>query len=110
VLILLLATAMGVQNAVARKLAVADLTTTVLTLTTTGIFADSRLVGGPGSKAGRRLTSIAAMFAGAIAGAVFVEHGHKTLALATALVLLAIVALLAGLWSRHQPLRFSAPA
>jgi uncharacterized membrane protein YoaK (UPF0700 family) len=110
VLIFLLATAMGVQNAVARKLAVADLTTTVLTLTTTGIFADSRLVGGPGSKAGRRLTSIVAMFAGAIAGAVFVEHGQKTLALATALVLLAIVALLAGRWSRHQPLRFSAPA
>jgi predicted MFS family arabinose efflux permease len=51
-----------------------------------------------------------AMFAGAIVGAVFVEHGHKTLALATALVLLAIVALLAGLWSRHQPLRFSAAA
>jgi uncharacterized membrane protein YoaK (UPF0700 family) len=103
ILIFLLAVAMGLQNAVARKLAVADLTTTVLTLTTTGIFADSRVVGGPGSRAGRRLLSIVAMFAGAIAGAVLVEHALKTLALVLALVLLVIVALLAGLWSRHQP-------
>ena len=40
-LIALLALAMGVQNATARRLAVADLTTTVLTLTLTGIAADS---------------------------------------------------------------------
>ena len=33
---------MGAQNATARKLAVPDLTTTVLTLTITGIAADSR--------------------------------------------------------------------
>jgi uncharacterized membrane protein YoaK (UPF0700 family) len=38
----LLAAAMGVQNAVARKLAVPDLTTTVLTMTLTGIGADIR--------------------------------------------------------------------
>jgi hypothetical protein len=31
---------MGVQNAVARQLAVPDLTTTVLTMTLTGIAAD----------------------------------------------------------------------
>ena len=43
-LIGLLGSAMGVQNAAARKLAVPDLTTTVLTLTITGIAAD-RLVG-----------------------------------------------------------------
>jgi uncharacterized membrane protein YoaK (UPF0700 family) len=40
----LLAAAMGVQNAVARKLAVPDLTTTVLTMTLTGIGADIRAV------------------------------------------------------------------
>ena len=39
-----LATAMGIQNAVARKLAVPDLTTTVLTMTLTGIGADLRAV------------------------------------------------------------------
>jgi hypothetical protein len=49
-LIVLLAIAMGIQNAGARKLAVPDLTTTVLTLTITGIAADSRLAGGQGSK------------------------------------------------------------
>src|SRR5690242_9276668 len=38
----LLALAMGVQNATARRLAVADVTTAVLTLTLTGIAADSR--------------------------------------------------------------------
>jgi uncharacterized membrane protein YoaK (UPF0700 family) len=103
ILIFLLAVAMGLQNAVARKLAVADLTTTVLTLTTTGIFADSRVVGGPGSRAGRRLLSVVAMFAGAVAGAVLVEHALKTLALVLALVLLVVVALLAGFCSRHQP-------
>ena len=47
-LIILLALAMGVQNATARRLAVPDLTTTVLTLTLTGIAADSQLAGGSG--------------------------------------------------------------
>ena len=37
---------MGIQNASARKLAVPDLTTTVLTLTITGVAADSALAGG----------------------------------------------------------------
>ena len=48
-LIVLLALAMGVQNATARRLAVPDLTTTVLTLTLTGIAADSKLAGGSGA-------------------------------------------------------------
>jgi len=40
---------MGIQNATARKLAVPDMTTTVLTLTITGTAADSSLAGGKGS-------------------------------------------------------------
>lgn len=40
----LLAAAMGIQNAVARKLAVPDMTTTVLTMTLTGLGADFRAV------------------------------------------------------------------
>jgi hypothetical protein len=52
---------MGAQNATARRPAVLDLTTTVLTLTITGIAADSALVGGSGAKAGRRLVSVMAM-------------------------------------------------
>ena len=54
-LIVALSVAMGVQNSTVRRLAVPDLTTTVLTLTVTGIGADGALGGGNGSKSGRRL-------------------------------------------------------
>lgn len=53
-LIALLGLAMGVQNAAARALAVPDLTTTVLTLTITGVAADSRAAGGKGGRAAGR--------------------------------------------------------
>ncbi|MFI6725738.1 DUF1275 family protein [Streptomyces atratus] len=53
-LIALLGLGLGAQNAISRALAVPDLTTTVLTLTITGILSDSRFAGGGGSKAGRR--------------------------------------------------------
>ena len=69
-LIVVLGVSMGLQNGVARRLAVPDLTTTVLTLTLVGIGEDSRLVGGSGSRAGRRLTSVASMFLGAVVGAI----------------------------------------
>src|SRR2546425_1203031 len=65
-LIIVLGVAMGLQNATARKLAVPDLTTTVLTLTIVGMAADSRLVSGSGSRAGRRLISVVAMLVGAL--------------------------------------------
>ena len=64
VLIALLAFAMGIQNATARRLAVAELTTTVLTMTLTGIAADSTVAGGAGSKLGRRILAVAAMLLG----------------------------------------------
>ena len=63
-LIGLLAVAMGGQNAVVRRLAVPDLTTTVLTLTVTGLVADST----SRSVRFRRLISVLAMLAGALAG------------------------------------------
>jgi uncharacterized membrane protein YoaK (UPF0700 family) len=67
--IVLTGLAMGVRNAVVRKVAVRDLTTTVLTLTVTGIAADSILAGGDDSGSSRRLTSVFLMFAGAACGA-----------------------------------------
>jgi uncharacterized membrane protein YoaK (UPF0700 family) len=67
--IVALAAALGVQNSTVRHLGVPDLTTTVLTLTLTGLTADSALAGGPGAKPHRRLGSVAAMLAGAGAGA-----------------------------------------
>ena len=63
-LIGLLAVAMGGQNAIARRLAVPDLTTTVLTMTVTGLVADAT----SWSVRGRRLVPIVAMLGGALAG------------------------------------------
>jgi uncharacterized membrane protein YoaK (UPF0700 family) len=91
-LILSLAVAMGIQNATARKLAVPDLTTTVLTLTITGIAADSTIAGGAGSTTGRRVVSVTAMLVGALVGAVFVLHVAIVLPLVMALVVLAAIA------------------
>ena len=67
--IAILAAALGVQNTTVRHLGAPDLTTTVLTLTLTGLAADSVLAGGPGARPHRRLGSVAAMLAGAAAGA-----------------------------------------
>jgi uncharacterized membrane protein YoaK (UPF0700 family) len=94
-LIVMLAAAMGAQNATARKLAVADLTTTVLTLTITGIAADSALAGAVGARAARRLISVAAMLLGALAGALLVLHVHIVYPLVIALLILVAVALTA---------------
>ena len=95
VLIVVLGLSMGVQNAAARNLAVPDLTTTVLTMTITGVGADNRMTGGPGAKLGRRTVSILAMFAGALCGAFLVLNAHASVALLCAGVLLAGAALAA---------------
>ncbi|MGW9031764.1 YoaK family protein [Streptomyces sp. NPDC055722] len=73
-LIALIALAMGLRNATVRKLAVPDVTTTVLTLTLTGLASDSSLAGGTNPRAGRRLASVLAMLTGALGGAVLVQH------------------------------------
>jgi uncharacterized membrane protein YoaK (UPF0700 family) len=91
-LVAVLAVAMGIQNATARGLAVPDLTTTVLTMTITGIAADTHAAGGTGSRAGRRLISIAAMLGGAVAGGVLILRGQVTASLVIAVILLAVVA------------------
>ena len=90
-LIALLALGMGIQNATARRLGVADLTTTVLTLTLTGIAADSRLAGGSGAQMGRRLLAVAAMTLGAFVGALLLLKVATLLSLAVAVAILAIV-------------------
>ncbi len=108
-LIVVLSLTMGVQNATARKLAVPDLTTTVLTLTITGIAADSPIAGATGSHAARRVISVAAMFVGALAGAVLVLHANIVYPLVIALVLLAAVALAAVLAARSSR-SFPSPA
>lgn len=92
-LIVALGVSMGLQNATARKLAVPDLTTTVLTLTLTGMVADSRLAGGDGSKAGRRLVSVLAMFVGALVGVLTILYVSVIYPLLLAFVVIALVSL-----------------
>ncbi|WP_236791054.1 YoaK family protein [Amycolatopsis sp. GM8] len=89
--IAVLAAALGLQNSTVRHLGVADLTTTVLTLTLTGLAADNALAGGPGAKTRRRLASVAAMLAGAAAGAALLEWSPSAV-LGIAAVLVAAVA------------------
>src|SRR5581483_9256142 len=90
-----LAVAMGVQTATARRIAVPDLPTTVVTQTLTGLVADSRPFGGSGKGTARRASAVTAMLAGAVTGALLLKVS-VVLALAgvDALVLLIQVAYL----------------
>ena len=73
-LIALTALAMGTRNAAVRKLAIPDLTTTVLTLTITGIGADSSIANGNNPRLARRVQAVVAMFFGAASGAVIARY------------------------------------
>ena len=85
-LITLTVLAMGTRNAAVRKLAIPDLTTTVLTLTITGIGADSSIANGSNPRLARRVESVVAMFSGAALGAVIIHYSiSAALALATAI-------------------------
>jgi uncharacterized membrane protein YoaK (UPF0700 family) len=95
-IIALLAFAMGVRNATVRRLKVADLTTTVLTMTLTGLAADSQLAGGEGKGSWRRGAAVFAMGVGAVAGALLVKAD-------LALVLLAAALLAAVTWLVLMP-------
>jgi uncharacterized membrane protein YoaK (UPF0700 family) len=97
-----MALAMGVQNATAQRLAVPELTTTVLTRTLTGLASESRLAGGPGSKAGRRVVAIAAMLLGALTGALLVLHVAIAAALAVASAIGLAVGIAVHLLSRAE--------
>jgi uncharacterized membrane protein YoaK (UPF0700 family) len=72
-IIALLALAMGVRNATVRRLGIPDLTTTVLTMTLTGLAADSPIAGGSGEGAVRRITAVVAMLSGGVAGALLLR-------------------------------------
>jgi uncharacterized membrane protein YoaK (UPF0700 family) len=101
-LIPLLALAMGVQNSTARRLAVPDLTTTVLTLTLTGVAADSRAAGGAGARLGRRLLAVTAMFVGALVGGLLAVSVSVAAPLAVAVGLLALTGAGALVLSRSR--------
>ncbi|HLM86890.1 MAG TPA: YoaK family protein [Solirubrobacteraceae bacterium] len=92
-LVVSMALAMGVQNAAAQRLAVPELTTTVLTRTLTGLASEAGLVGGPGSRLGRRAVAVVAMLLGALTGGLLVLHVTIAAALALAGALVLAVAL-----------------
>jgi uncharacterized membrane protein YoaK (UPF0700 family) len=86
------AIAMGMRNAAVRKLAVPDLTTTVLTLTITGLAADSSLARGTNPRLQRRIAAVVAMFAGAGLGSITLRHS-VLMALALSVVLSSLCSL-----------------
>jgi uncharacterized membrane protein YoaK (UPF0700 family) len=97
----ILAVAMGIQNALARKLAVPDLTTTVLTMTLTGIGHDPRSGRRGRATLSRRVLVVATMLAGGVAGAELVLNVSTIVPLALATGLLAVVAAGAAVAARH---------
>ncbi len=90
-LLVALALAMGVQNSAAQRLAVPELTTTVLTRTLTGIASEAGS-SGPGAQLGRRGLAVLAMLAGALVGAILALEVSIAAALVVALALVAAVA------------------
>jgi uncharacterized membrane protein YoaK (UPF0700 family) len=90
VVIGLLAFAMGVRNATVRRLAVPDLTTTVLTMTLTGLAADSFVAGGHNHGSARRTAAVLAMLAGAVVSAALYLHLGAALPLLIAAALVCV--------------------
>jgi uncharacterized membrane protein YoaK (UPF0700 family) len=95
----LTALAMGLRNATVRRLKVPDLTTTVLTLTLTGLAADSSLSGGENRNWRHRVAAVVATFVGAVIGAVLV----RTSGLVVPLVITGVVVLVVTLAYAAHP-------
>jgi uncharacterized membrane protein YoaK (UPF0700 family) len=85
-LIALLAGALGLQNATVRRLAVPDITTTVLTMTLTGLAADLHLAG-RSPRVRRRVAAVVLMAAGALVGALLLQVSLALPVLASAAVI-----------------------
>ena len=101
-LVVVLALAMGVQNAAAQKIAVPEITTTVLTKTLVGIASEGSFLGGPGARVARRSLAVAAMLLGALAGGALVLHVSLAAPLAVAFALSGAVGIAAHLVSRSN--------
>jgi uncharacterized membrane protein YoaK (UPF0700 family) len=96
VLIAVLAAAMGGQNTIVRRLAVPDLTTTVLTLTITGLVADTS----PNDVRIRRTLAIVSMLIGALIGGLLLRFAATSAPLWLATVLLVACAAAAYVGAR----------
>lgn len=85
------AAAMGVQAAVARSLAVADVTTVVVTSTLTSLASESLVNGGIKGVWNRRFAAIAIIFAGALVGALLLRFGVAVPLLLAAVLTVVVV-------------------
>jgi uncharacterized membrane protein YoaK (UPF0700 family) len=95
------ALALGIQNAVVRHLAVPDMTTTVLTMTLTGVGSDLR--NRDLTAAGRRLVAVLAMLLGAAVGATLVLRLGVSTGIAGVAILLAVTLVRATIAARGTP-------
>lgn len=102
-LITLLGLGVGARNAAVRSLRVADMTTTVITTTLTGLAMDSSLAGGTNPNAAHRATSVVTMFVGALVGAVLVIHVGAAWSLGVDAI---VVAVTAAFFFRQVPASF----
>lgn len=89
----LLGAAMGLQAAVARFIAVKDVTTVVVTSTITGLAADSVLGSGRGAGSARRVAAVLLILAGAAVGAALLTVHLAAGLLASALITLMVCTL-----------------
>jgi uncharacterized membrane protein YoaK (UPF0700 family) len=97
VVVVMLAFAMGIQNAMVRTHGIADLATNVMTVTFTAVIADSRLAGGDNHNWRRRGLSIGLFCAGAAVGAFLAQFGVVwPLALTSLLFAVAMIPLTFG--------------
>jgi len=98
-LVALLALAMGVQNAMVRRMSVPEANTTVLTTSLGSLAADAVAVGGRPPRSGRRVATVVCIFGGAVLGAVLQAHSAVwPLVLAVALVAASYAALAGAGW------------
>lgn len=75
IVIVLIAVAMGLRTVTVRRLAVADITTTVVTSVLAGLAADSSLAGANNLRMGRRVGSALSMLVGAAIGTLLLRFG-----------------------------------
>lgn len=102
-IIALTALGMGLRNGTIRRLAVPDLTTTVLTLTVAALAFDFSLAPGNNSRWRRRIGSISMMLSGAYAGVLLVKHSLALLlSVSAALTVLCTLAQIYRQETQHE--------
>ncbi|WP_423921646.1 YoaK family protein [Frigoribacterium sp. 2-23] len=98
----LLGAAMGLQAAAARRIAVADVTTVVVTSTIVGLASESKIAGGTGKNFPRRVLAVALILVGAGVGALLLQV-HIGVGMGVAGGLTLLVALVGHLARERKP-------